>query len=269
MIVGFGLCISSGFGCSMFRGSMLDPQELPKEDKVAAQIEIKYLSDGEYDTGKTDDKDKKIFAPTEINEYIHMLKTKHLYEKDDKGNEILISDSNFPSVMKQKRNSILSSLILLIDIHHNQYERNLYQTRAAITSSMDIAVLGLTSAATIAGGEGTKAILAAIATGLNGSRLALEKNFIFEHTTPILLKEMRMNRNFKLNDIKKHMIDDSVEVYTLEQGLVDIYQYFNAGTIIDAMRSLGDKTATTTTTSSSTTTTVPTTTTTTTTTPTP
>lgn len=212
------LCVLSIFGCSTFRGSMLSPQLSPKEDKIAEELEKKYLT---YDEN------------SETSKYERDLDAKKINGKE-------ISEKEFQDVMKQKRNQILNNLILLMNIRYAQYERCFYQTDATISTAFDAAVLGVTAAGTVVGGSATKSILSAIAAGITGSRLSIEKNFLFEKTSPVLMAKMRSMREEKFKTIDTNM-KKNIKEYPLERGLVDIQEYFYSGTIAGALQAISNE----------------------------
>jgi len=201
------LCVASVFGCSAFKGSLLSPQLSSNEDKIAEELERKYLS---YENG------------TEISRY-----EKDLAEGKMKDDE----------VKKQRRNQILSNLILLMNIRYAQYERCFYRVSAGISTIFDTTVLGLTAAGTVAGGNTTKSILSAIAAGIAGTKLSMEKNYLFEKTSPVLMAKMRSLREEKLRIIDERM-NKSIQEYPLERGLIDVQDFFYCGTISGALQSI-------------------------------
>jgi len=139
---------------------------------------------------------------------------------------------------KQRRNKILTNLIYLANIHFKGTELWLYQGHATISTTLDIAVLGLTAAGTLAGANDTKAILSAIAAGLIGSRLAYEKNWLYQYGIPVLLARMSRLRETKREDINERMNKEGILKYSLEQGFIDIQEYFHSGTMEGALQSI-------------------------------
>lgn len=138
---------------------------------------------------------------------------------------------------KRRRNIILINLIYLANIHFEGNELYMYQGHATISTVADIAVLGVTAAGTLAGGKDTKAILSAIAAGLTGSRLAYEKNWLYQYGVPVLFARMNRLRETKRNDINEKM-KNGIQEYSLEQGLIDIQEYFNCGTMVGALQNI-------------------------------
>lgn len=224
------LSIVSIFGCSNIRNNILVPSQLPKEDKIAEDLEKKYLSCDGYES-KIYNKEKKEFEPkwedSEIKKYTDKFEEFQADGLDEKEKEAL----------KVRRNAIIGNLIILLNIRYSQYERAFYNIDASLGSAFDITTLAVTATGAVAGGAATKSILSAIAAGLTGSRLALEKNFLYEQTSPVLMAKMRSLREEKLRIIDERM-NKSIQEYPLERGLIDVQDFFYCGTISGALQSI-------------------------------
>jgi hypothetical protein len=94
-------------------------------------------------------------------------------------------------------------------------------------------VLALTGAASISTGHAPQ-YLAAVAAGLVGGQAAFQKNALFDKTLPALMAQMAASRQTILVTIRKGEAQGT-EDYPLDQGLNDINQYENAGTIPGAI----------------------------------
>jgi hypothetical protein len=104
--------------------------------------------------------------------------------------------------------------------------------RATRETIIDLAVLGLTSAAALTTPGQATQILAAISGGLIGSRAAVEKNFYQNLAQPVLLRKMRVLREQKLFAISRRLRRYDVDVYPTERALIDVLDYYNRGTMI-------------------------------------
>ncbi|HHT9138941.1 MAG TPA: hypothetical protein ACFYEK_17065 [Candidatus Wunengus sp. YC60] len=224
------LSVVSIFGCGLMRNNILIPEQLKHEDKIAEDLEKDYLTMG---TGS------KVAVYT--GDLEKAIKDNKLEEEKTK--------------LKLQRNEIIGKLILLMNIRYSQYERAFYNTGASVGSAFDITTLAVTATGAVAGGAATKSILSAIAAGLTGSRLALEKNFLYEKTSPVLIAKMRKLREDKFKEIKDGMNKEIVakkekgedgkekviEGYSLEQGLIDVQDYFYKGTVIGALQAMSEE----------------------------
>ena len=291
------LSMISFFGCSSIRNNILVPSQLPKEDKIAEELEKKYLSYDKYEIKKYDQNGNELSSEWKDSEV-------KVYQ--DKFEKYL--DEGFTSKNKEelkiRRNAIIGNLVILLNIRYSQYERAFYNVDASLGTAFDITTLAVTATGAVAGGSETKSILSAVAAGLTGSKLSLEKNFLYEKTSPVLIAQMRQLRKEKLkvimanmnreivgssekttnegvdkptdkvvktatdesadkatdnvvktatNESEKKATDKVVKTatdegvinaadgYSLEQGLIDVQDYFSRGTIIGALQAMSDQ----------------------------
>lgn len=219
--------------------------EIPKFYDALCQKENKKKNDFCEDVrnlaADTQKYSKKDYSKLSEEEKYNIRRLNHLLLEETFPKECPKSESykfSFLEEAKQRRNGILNDLIVLVNIRFAQYERGIYHANATISTAADIAVLGVTAAGTLAGGNDTKAILSAIAAGLTGSRIAYEKNFLFEYAAPVLIARMHCLREAKLVEINKKMVEKGIREYSLEQGFIDIQEYFYSATMIGALQDI-------------------------------
>ena len=82
------------------------------------------------------------------------------------------------------------------------------------------AVLGVTSAGAVAGGAATKAVLSAVAGGIVGSKLAVNKELLAQQAMEAIQAQMRANMQLRKATIITNMTN-TVDKYPLELGLSD------------------------------------------------
>ena len=68
-------------------------------------------------------------------------------------------------------------------------------------------------------------------------KLAIDKNFFFEKTVPVLITTMNAQRKVALAPLALGMTSDT-EVYPLAQALSDLDSYYLAGTFIGALQAI-------------------------------
>ncbi|MEP6663559.1 MAG: hypothetical protein ABJC04_07830 [Verrucomicrobiota bacterium] len=141
------------------------------------------------------------------------------------------------AIAKMERNQILGELMLVIDASHGRMERNLRGGKTGFDLLADFAELGLTGAAAVTGGAETKAILAAIATGVKGADLAINKRVFQDQALEAIQAQMRAAQLLRKAEIIKGM-KRSTTSYPLELGLADIVQYFYDGSLTRAFQNL-------------------------------
>jgi hypothetical protein len=135
---------------------------------------------------------------------------------------------------RELRDQIILSRMYAIDVLYSDYEAELTRERQNVGFYSTVANLALTSTAAATGTKETKAILAAVAAGLTGTREAYEKDVLIEKTISILQENMRTQRKLT----KAHIIERlnlGVESYPLELALTDVENYYRAGTITGAL----------------------------------
>ncbi|MAG55126.1 MAG: hypothetical protein CMJ83_02435 [Planctomycetes bacterium] len=133
-----------------------------------------------------------------------------------------------------KRNEILNGRIRAIDIHFNAFRQDLHRQGLRLNIGIEWAVLGINAAGTFVGGSSTKAILHAIATGLQGGKATFDKHAFFDEAMPAVLAKMTSRRKEVLVSLRTRM-GTNLASYSLHEGLIDIEDYYTAGTIPGAL----------------------------------
>ncbi len=144
---------------------------------------------------------------------------------------------------KSVRNSLIHGMIVMIDYDYSQYEVNLSNTVRATNLTMEVTSLSLTAAATFVGGEQAKATLAALATLVTGTRLAVDKNLFYESTLPILIGRMQAVRTEQKLEITKKL-NSSIDEYDLRDSFSDLIRLYNSGTITSALADISKESGT-------------------------
>ena len=140
-------------------------------------------------------------------------------------------------VKKTARDKIITGHVALIDLNYNQFIARFSVTKESLDFGTEVTQLGLNLATTAVGGAETKTILAAVASGVTGSKLAVDKNFFFEKTVPVLITTMNAQRKVALAPILIGMTNNTDD-YSLTRALSDIDGYYFAGTFIGALQSI-------------------------------
>ncbi|MBZ5648754.1 MAG: hypothetical protein LAN37_16210 [Acidobacteriia bacterium] len=161
------------------------------------------------------------------------------YSKDtswyDDYTKVVGSDSSpEKTVAKAARNQILYELIWLVDDRYADFENAFNTGTALYDTASDVTNLGLTSAASVVNPANTKSILAAVATVVSGSNGKVNNNFFQNKTRPVLIGQMRADRQTALLQLTNGMALP-FEQFSLEQGLVQVQAYFYTGTIVSAL----------------------------------
>lgn len=136
-----------------------------------------------------------------------------------------------------ERNRILQELLYAIDSSHGQFTRDSIANKGWLDVGSDFAILGLSGAGAVAGGAGTKAILAAIVGGVQGAQLTVNKRVFREQAIEALQAQMgaaMLKRKAQILERMKTGVDE----YSLDLGLSDIVNYYYDGTFTRAFQNL-------------------------------
>lgn len=128
-----------------------------------------------------------------------------------------------------------------IEANYREYETLLFAGQAGFNVWSDTVELALSLATTVAGDKGAKTVLGAVLTAIKGERLSIDKNFFREKTSEMIISKMQANRDRVKNRILDKMVKLPADSYTFEEALVDLIEYFNAGTLQGAIVSLANE----------------------------
>lgn len=139
---------------------------------------------------------------------------------------------------EQVRDEIVYDLMGIIDTNYRNYEMALRDDRNVKDLGSTLVAMGLTSAATVVGGEELKTILSAIATGVLAANASVDKQLFHEFATEAIINEMRARRDEVATTIISSLKTQDPASYPLEAGLRDIVNYYYTGTVTNALQSL-------------------------------
>lgn len=130
---------------------------------------------------------------------------------------------------KPCRNKILSAEMVGIDINFSEFERKVFKENREISFLTTVTTLGLTTAGAMTGAPA----LSGIATGIVGSKEAFDKEILLDQAKNAIHTQMRALRQTVANRIRYGM-KQSFDEYPLDTALIDIEEYYNAGTLLGA-----------------------------------
>ena len=152
----------------------------------------------------------------------------------------------------EQRNILLNDLILLVDLNYNHWEKLLYDKKAGFDLTSDAVLLGLGGATALTGTTEVANILGQITTGITGFKTSVDSDLLQKNAVPALVAKMRAARATQLLKMQAAMIEtDSgkplgptpLSKYSVEQGLIDLNAYYNAGTFVSALQDITAKAA--------------------------
>jgi hypothetical protein len=150
----------------------------------------------------------------------------------------------------EQRNILLNDLILLVDLNYNHWEKLLYDKKAGFDLGTDAVVLGLGGATALTGTTEVANILGQITTGITGFKTSVDSDLLQKNAVPALVAKMRAARATQLLKMQAAMIDTNggtpngptrLSKYSVEQGLIDLNAYYNAGTFVSALQDITAK----------------------------
>lgn len=148
--------------------------------------------------------------------------------------------SEIYATLEARRNKVVNDLLFLINFYYDQYELSWYASSTGMNFAGDVAILGLNLASTAVGGAEIKSILSAIAAGIGGVKIAGQRDFFRNQDVGLIVQRMRSLRSRALTTLKSKM-RLSIENYPLEESLLDLQSYFQAGTVLGAIQSINDE----------------------------
>jgi len=163
-------------------------------------------------------------------------------DKDLKQLEAKFNNANdiadfYKDPTKNARDSFIAGRLVLMNVRYIQFVRKATSEKQLLDSATDILVLSLNLAGTATGGAAVKTILAAIASGVTGSKVVMDKHYFYEKTVPALIAAMNAERKQALVPIltgMKRPLND----YTFEQAVTDLHAYYFAGTYMGAIQAI-------------------------------
>jgi len=156
-----------------------------------------------------------------------------------------LSSANEAGEKRAIRNEIVNGRVAFFDISYNLFKQALHREGVLTSIGTDVTTIGLGAAGALTSG-GTSQILSAISAGVVGSKESIDKNAYFDKTMPALLIEMDAARKSVLALIKTGLAT-GIDIYPLEAALIDLENYYAAGTIPGAIAGIveasGEKSA--------------------------
>jgi hypothetical protein len=136
-----------------------------------------------------------------------------------------------------ERNRLLNEFIYVIDNSYSKFESDFYGARATEDIGGDFLQIGLTGAAALTGAAGTKTVLALVATAATGGKASIDNHWFNQQSRYAIVTQMRALRDTQLAEIEKSMAQ-GCGAYPLENGIRDVQEYYQAGSIVAALQAI-------------------------------
>lgn len=135
---------------------------------------------------------------------------------------------------KAERNIELSKLLTLSDLNYQEFRNKFYTGNADIQVGFDWVAIGLSTAGALTTG-GAAPILSGVSAAVQGAQGKFNSRFFLEKTTETLVNGMDTLRATKKELIVKKMANLNLDQYSTEEGVRDILDYHEAGSLISAL----------------------------------
>ncbi len=143
-----------------------------------------------------------------------------------------------PVHQKTYRDEVINGRIYVIDYYYNKFKNDISDKDEPRTNIVtDIAVLGLDAAEAMNPARRVKEILLAISGGAVGTQTDEEREMFYDESLPALVSKMDSLRLQQLVLIRQRMkyATQGDYAYTLGAALIDVNDYFQAGTLSGAL----------------------------------
>lgn len=132
------------------------------------------------------------------------------------------------------RNELIDRSIILVDQHYGAFVDEFSSGKKSLDSAADISSMATATASTLVTPVLTKSILSAISGGITASKASIDKNFLYDQTILVLIKQMEAQRREAIVGLlggRRKPLDQ----YSLAEALADIERYYFAGTFDGAL----------------------------------
>ena len=148
-----------------------------------------------------------------------------------------------------KRNRILNDFIFLIDNNYTFWEKHLYNKKSFADFGSDVMATSLSTLSGIVSGggvQGAKSILSFVAGGITSTRASFNSDILQSQNLLAIVAKMRAQRAEKRIVLQNGMYKTGTVArpladYSLDQGLIDLGIYYEAGTFVSALQDIVDK----------------------------
>lgn len=144
---------------------------------------------------------------------------------------------------KAIRNQIIFSDISQIDKNFNSFKSDLNSQENILRLGTDFIGLALAGLGATIPGAGTKAALAAASAGVIGANAAIDKDVLYQKTIIALVTEMEAQRSQEFAKIITNTNSDTTK-YPLEFASKDLQDYYQAGTLVNALEGVNQSAST-------------------------
>lgn len=137
-----------------------------------------------------------------------------------------------------QRDKIAYIFLTLIKHYHDGTTDDVYELTAAISTSFDLFSMAMGGLGAATGTASEKSVYSALAAFGVGARGSLSKNILAEQTTHAILQQMEAMRLSQESLIRRNLKNFDDQRYPLHAALTDLFDYYTAGSVKDAVSEL-------------------------------
>jgi hypothetical protein len=134
---------------------------------------------------------------------------------------------------KARRNEVIYNLLRLSDKRYEAFKTSAFLRDAGFNTSLDLASLGLSAAATVVGTP-IAPILSATDTGVKGAQSTVGQRWLHSQTMVVLLTSMDSSRAEVETEILNKMTNGYAD-FEIEEALRLVEEYHSKASLIEAM----------------------------------
>jgi len=132
---------------------------------------------------------------------------------------------------RMRRNQYIDAIRAKIDDSYTKFSEDVHSGNAIFGMASDWAVLGLSGAGSVVADAGLKSVLAATSAGVTGANASYQKQVLNQQGALAIVAAMDATRaQWRTIILRDEQL--SITQCSLQQALVDLRQYYAAGTIL-------------------------------------
>ncbi len=148
--------------------------------------------------------------------------------------------TTLPETRKDTRDTIVSKVLIVTDIHYHDFIESVSVFKKKKDTAAEIGVVAASGVASLIHPLSTAQIFSQVSVGIQSSNIAVNKNFFYEQTIPVLISSMNARRLTVRADIVRN-VKLGTQNYPLQAALADLDRYYNAGTFEGAVELIAKK----------------------------
>ncbi len=143
-----------------------------------------------------------------------------------------------PDAAKQGvRNSLLLRSVWLVDRNYDKFEVAYYANKATEDILGDVTAILLGGSTVFTASSHAKTVISVVGSAVVGAKASVDAHWYDSQTRDAVVKEMQALRASQLAAIMTG-ISQTPSAYTMEQGMLDIQEYYQSGSISSALQAI-------------------------------